>query len=112
MRELRRAFPQDIYRLWPCVEISAWTMGILTNRKQVDEADSVYICRGCGEAFELEHYLCPECGGYSVERAQAGRSVDLDTHSGTLVGRIVVGLKRRLTIDRSFTGSNTARVRR
>ena len=87
-------------------------MGVLTNRKQVDEADPVYVCRGCGEAFGLEYYICPECSGYSVERARGDRSIDLDTHSGTVVGRVVVGLKRRFTVDRSFTESNTARVQK
>ncbi len=89
-------------------------MGVLTNPKQEEDADSQYVCRGCGEAFDLEHYTCPECGGYSVERPQAGRSVDSDTHSQlrTLGGRVVVELKRRFTIDQQFTESNTAKVQK
>jgi rubrerythrin len=27
-----------------------------------------YVCRSCGYDFEVEHHVCPECGGYSVER--------------------------------------------
>ncbi len=95
-----------------CVEISVCDMGILTSWKQEKGTDLEYICRGCGEPFGVEYYICPECGGYSVERSQAGQSVDFDNHSKTWEGRLVEELKRRLTIDRSFTESNTARVRR
>lgn len=27
-----------------------------------------YECRTCGERYELEYYVCPECDGFSVER--------------------------------------------
>jgi predicted RNA-binding Zn-ribbon protein involved in translation (DUF1610 family) len=87
-------------------------MGVLINRKQEQDADSQYVCRGCGEAFGLEHYICPECGGYSVERSQAGRSVDSDSHSRTLGRRVVLELKRRFTINQRFTESNTAKVQK
>lgn len=30
--------------------------------------DRPYECRTCGATFELEHYVCPECDGFSVER--------------------------------------------
>ena len=89
-------------------------MGVLTNRKQERDGDARYVCRGCGEAYGLEHYICPECGGYSVERSEAGRSVDSagHSHSGTLGGRVVVELKRRFTMDQQFTESNTAKVQK
>jgi lipopolysaccharide biosynthesis regulator YciM len=28
-----------------------------------------YECRGCGAAFDVQYYTCPECGSYSVERS-------------------------------------------
>ena len=28
-----------------------------------------YVCRGCERWFELEHHVCPTCGGFSVERS-------------------------------------------
>jgi len=87
-------------------------MGVRTNHNQESATDPVYVCRGCGEAFGLEHYICPECGGYSVERPYAGRVADVDNHAGTWVGRLVGELKRRFSMNRSFTESNTARVRR
>jgi rRNA maturation endonuclease Nob1 len=27
-----------------------------------------YECRSCGTAYPVEHYTCPECGSFSVER--------------------------------------------
>jgi len=30
--------------------------------------DRPYECRTCGARFELEHFVCPECEGFSVER--------------------------------------------
>jgi rRNA maturation endonuclease Nob1 len=28
-----------------------------------------YACPGCESRFELQHHVCPVCGGYSMERA-------------------------------------------
>ncbi|MDS0293438.1 hypothetical protein [Halogeometricum luteum] len=27
-----------------------------------------YVCRGCGTAYDVQYHVCPECGGFSVER--------------------------------------------
>lgn len=27
-----------------------------------------YECLTCGERYEVEYYVCPECNGFSVER--------------------------------------------
>jgi rRNA maturation endonuclease Nob1 len=32
-----------------------------------------YECRTCGAGYELEYYVCPACGGFSVERRDHGR---------------------------------------
>jgi rRNA maturation endonuclease Nob1 len=29
-----------------------------------------YRCRGCCTSFELQYHVCPDCGGYSVERVR------------------------------------------
>ena len=29
-----------------------------------------YACRTCRERFAREHHVCPECGGFSVERTE------------------------------------------
>ena len=87
-------------------------MGPLTTRRLEQEDDPTYICCGCGEAFDLEYYTCPECGGYSVERARFDQSVTVGTQSRPLLGRLMAGLKRRVTIDQTRTESNTARIRR
>jgi len=28
-----------------------------------------YECQTCEAAYDLEYYVCPECGGFSVERS-------------------------------------------
>lgn len=27
-----------------------------------------YACQSCGRRFSLQHQVCPECGGYAIER--------------------------------------------
>ncbi|QIB72787.1 hypothetical protein GL213_11685 [Halogeometricum borinquense] len=27
-----------------------------------------YVCRGCGTAYDVQYHVCPDCGGFSVER--------------------------------------------
>jgi rubrerythrin len=31
------------------------------------ESDRPFVCRGCGERYEVEYYTCPACDGFSVE---------------------------------------------
>ncbi|MGQ4554760.1 hypothetical protein [Halobellus sp. GM3] len=31
------------------------------------EADGPYACLGCEVTYEVQHHVCPECGGFSVE---------------------------------------------
>ncbi|MFB6160916.1 MAG: hypothetical protein ABEJ61_07030 [Haloferacaceae archaeon] len=37
-------------------------------RATADATGGTYTCRGCGRSFDLQHHVCPECGGFSVER--------------------------------------------
>ncbi len=32
------------------------------------ETDCPYECRGCNAAFTVQYQVCPECGGYTIER--------------------------------------------
>jgi rRNA maturation endonuclease Nob1 len=43
---------------------------VSTLRKTVfdDATETPYVCSQCGRQFEVEHYSCPVCGGYRVER--------------------------------------------
>ncbi|SFR47340.1 hypothetical protein [Halogeometricum limi] len=27
-----------------------------------------YVCRGCGSAYDVQYHVCPDCGGFSVDR--------------------------------------------
>ena len=87
-------------------------MGTLTKRERPKTDDLVYVCRGCGEAFTLEYHVCPECGGYSVERTQGGRLNGSAGEDGTRFAQWLAALKRRFTVNRTFDESNTARVRK
>ncbi|MFB6252194.1 MAG: hypothetical protein ABEI27_11025 [Halobellus sp.] len=31
------------------------------------EESAPYACVGCGATFDVQHHVCPECGGFSVE---------------------------------------------
>jgi len=33
-----------------------------------DDTRADYVCRNCDTALDVQHHVCPECGGYSVER--------------------------------------------
>jgi rRNA maturation endonuclease Nob1 len=33
-------------------------------------AEYTYECKSCGQSFELQHQVCPSCGGFSVERVE------------------------------------------
>ena len=35
-----------------------------------------YACRGCGETYEVQYHVCPECGGFSVEFEASKRDID------------------------------------
>ncbi|WP_458187652.1 hypothetical protein [Haladaptatus sp. NG-WS-4] len=32
------------------------------------EQESPYECKGCGASFGVQYQVCPECGGYTIER--------------------------------------------
>jgi lipopolysaccharide biosynthesis regulator YciM len=38
--------------------------GIVTR----EQASLRYECQACGEQFSVQHYCCPSCDGYSIER--------------------------------------------
>jgi rRNA maturation endonuclease Nob1 len=31
-----------------------------------------YRCHGCRAGFEVQYHVCPDCGSYTVERAERG----------------------------------------
>jgi rubrerythrin len=50
-------------------------MGTLSRVKQAfaspdPNALGPYECQGCGTRFRREYYVCPKCGGYSLDRAE------------------------------------------
>lgn len=45
------------------VSVLSW----LRDHQSTDDADWDYECQTCGAQFELEYFVCPECGGFSVE---------------------------------------------
>ncbi|MFB6080485.1 MAG: hypothetical protein ABEJ81_05765 [Haloferacaceae archaeon] len=32
-----------------------------------DDAEEPFVCRSCGATHEVGYYVCPACGGFSVE---------------------------------------------
>jgi len=34
----------------------------------VEDAPHEYVCLACETGYDVQHHVCPECGGYSVER--------------------------------------------
>lgn len=38
--------------------------GLLTD----EDPTEPYLCPGCGSRFELQYHVCPDCGGYSIQR--------------------------------------------
>jgi len=35
-----------------------------------DDRATPYECQHCGSQFSVHHHSCPECGGYSIDRAE------------------------------------------
>lgn len=33
-----------------------------------DDTRPEYACLACENGYDVQHHVCPECGGYSVER--------------------------------------------
>jgi len=49
-------------------------MGILSKvRTRLSGHDTnpepTYTCQGCGATFESRRQVCPQCGGYTIERS-------------------------------------------
>lgn len=34
----------------------------------VEDAPDEYACLACETTYEVQYHVCPECGGYSVDR--------------------------------------------
>ena len=34
-----------------------------------DDGGTEYECKGCERGFEMQRQVCPDCGGYRIERA-------------------------------------------
>lgn len=50
-------------------------MNIVTTLKQeitnTDPPEPLpYECGSCGVRFELQRHVCPDCGGYTIERTE------------------------------------------
>lgn len=85
-------------------------MGIFTEEERAQTDDLVFICRGCRETFEMEYHVCPECGGYRVERDRNHR---LNESTGVDQSRLrqwAATLKQRFTIIQMFDESNTDKL--
>jgi hypothetical protein len=37
-------------------------------RGRPEESERPYACLGCGTGYSVEYHVCPNCGGFSVER--------------------------------------------
>ncbi|NHN41296.1 hydrogenase maturation nickel metallochaperone HypA [Halorubellus sp. JP-L1] len=37
-------------------------------RFQDDDAPPDYVCLSCETDYDVQHHVCPNCGGYSIER--------------------------------------------
>jgi rRNA maturation endonuclease Nob1 len=37
-----------------------------------DSEPPSYRCHGCQTGFEVQYHVCPDCGSYTVERAERG----------------------------------------
>jgi len=59
-------------RVIPTPELTTAWMGTLqrvVDRLRDDEpAPPDYTCLACNDGFDVQHHVCPNCGGYSVER--------------------------------------------
>jgi hypothetical protein len=45
-----------------------WQWARADTARPVAASPPAYACRGCDTAFERRYHVCPECGGFSVER--------------------------------------------
>ncbi|WP_435359142.1 hypothetical protein [Haloarchaeobius sp. DFWS5] len=32
--------------------------------------EETYVCRSCETGYDVQHHVCPECGGYSVDSVE------------------------------------------
>jgi ribosomal protein L37E len=45
-------------------------MGLIRRFGVIEKPDCPYECKRCETAFSVQYQVCPECGGYSVEREE------------------------------------------
>jgi len=44
------------------------TLKAVVARFSGEDAPPEYACRSCDTGYDVQHHVCPSCGGYSVER--------------------------------------------
>ncbi len=42
----------------------------VTGLRRTGKGGESYVCRSCETGFEMQHHVCPECGGFSVDSTE------------------------------------------
>jgi len=44
------------------------TLDRVLDHFSVEDVPHEYVCLACETEYDVQHHVCPECGGYSIER--------------------------------------------